>query len=306
MQFGISGGTGMIGSALRAHLEGRGHRVVLLRRGPEGDGPRWDPEAGTIDAGAFEGCDVVVSLGGASIGEGRWSAKRKQLLRSSRIDATRLLVDHLAGLPNPPKAFVSASAVGYYGDRDDELLPESAGPGEGFLASLVEDWERESLRANELGMRAVALRFGVVLSKDGGALPRMLTPFKLGVGGRLGSGKQWMSWVTLEDAVRAVEFAATSEIEGPHNVVAPGAATNSEFTKALGRALHRPTIFPVPGPMLRLAVGGAANELLLASQRAVPSRLTDAGFRFEHADLDDALAAVLGHTEEAEAAEVRS
>lgn len=294
MRFGISGSTGLVGSALAAHLEARGHDVARLRRGADDDAsPSWDPSTGVVSRGAFDGCDVVVSLGGASIGDGRWSAKRKRELHASRIDATRLLVGHLATLPRPPRAFISASAVGYYGDRGEDPLPEDATPGEGFLADLVQDWERESLRARELGMRVVALRFGVVLASEGGALPRMLTPFRLGLGGRLGSGRQWMSWVTLNDAVRAIAFAASSDLEGPVNVTAPGAVTNAEFTRALARTLHRPARLPVPRRALRLAVGEAADELLLASTRAVPARLTAAGFEFDHPELEAALAAVL-------------
>jgi uncharacterized protein (TIGR01777 family) len=297
MQFGITGSTGLVGAALASHLEARGHDVVRLHRGdgPAQEGaPSWDPEAGRVTEGALDGCDVVVSLGGASIGEGRWNASRKRELRASRIEATRLLVEHLAGLPRPPRAFMSASAVGYYGDRADELLEEGAARGEGFLADLVADWEAETLRAGELGMRAVALRFGVVLSAEGGALPRMLPPFRLGLGGRLGSGRQWISWITLQDAARAIEFAARSDLAGAVNVTAPGAVTNAEFTRALARALHRPARFPVPRRMLRLAVGEAADELLLASTRAVPTRLQSAGFRFDHPELEAALAAVLG------------
>ncbi len=295
MKFGISGSGGLVGTALTAHLEGRGHSVVRLHRGDGSTaGPGWDPAAGVISPGALDGCDIVVALGGASIGEGRWTARRKHELRASRIDATRLLVGHLAELPRPPRAFLSASAVGYYGDRGDDLLEEGAARGDGFLATLVGEWEAEALRAGERSMRAVALRFGVVLATEGGALPRMLTPFRLGLGGRLGSGRQWMSWVTLDDVVRAIEFVACSELAGPINVTAPGAVTNAEFTRALARVLHRPARFPVPRRMLRLAVGEAADELLLASTRAVPARLTAEAFHFDFPELEEALTAVLG------------
>jgi hypothetical protein len=294
MRFGITGSTGLIGMALAEHLAEQGHTVVRLHRGdaPAGE-PRWDPAAGSIEAGALDGCDIVVALHGASIGEGRWNAKRKELLRASRVDAHRLLVDHLATLPSTPKAFISASAIGYYGDRGSEVLDERSPAGNGFLAGLVEDWEAETLRAAEHGMRAVALRNGIVLAKEGGALPRMLTPFRFGVGGRLGSGKQWMSWVSLLDTVRAIEFAATSELSGVANVTAPGAVTNAEFTKVLARQLHRPALFPVPGFALRVLIGEAANELLLSGQRVAPRALLEHGFRFEHPALDEALAAVL-------------
>lgn len=294
MRFGITGATGLVGTALREHLALAGHEVVTLRRGdPSDDGPTWKPDEDRIEPNALDGCDVVVHLAGASIGEGRWSKKRKRLLRSSRIEATRLLVEHLAALPQPPKALLCASAVGYYGDRGDDIVDERSEAGAGFLSELVRDWEHEARAAEEHGIRAVQMRFGVVLSKEGGALPRMLTPFRMGVGGRLGNGRQWMSWIAVPDAVRAIEWLATSEISGPVNVTAPEPVKNSELTRALGRALHRPALFPMPGFMLRMVVGEAANELLLASNRVAPRALVAAGFTFEHPAIEVGLATAL-------------
>lgn len=301
MRIGITGSTGLIGTALSARLAAAGHEVVPLARSSsrERQAEGWNPSAGWIAAGALDGCEAVVHLAGASIGEGRWTKARKRVLRESRIEATRLLVDHLGTLPRPPKVLVSSSAVGYYGDRGAEVLPEDAAPGEGFLADLVLGWEAEARRAERLGVRVVSPRFGVVLARRGGALPRMLLPVRLGVGGPLGNGRQWMPWVTLQDAVRAVEFMLTHEVSGPYNVAAPEASRNRDFMRALGRQLHRPSFFPTPGFALRLVLGQAADELLLASARVDASRLLDAGFAYEHPSLEVALPAVLGRKEAA-------
>lgn len=294
MRVAITGSSGLVGTALRAHLEADGHHVAGVRRGAAGQsGAQWDPAHGWIAEGAFEGYDAVVHLAGASIGEGRWTARRKHELRASRIDATGLLVSHLASLSSPPRTFVSASAVGYYGDRGDEILDEDAQPGTGFLADLALDWETEARGAKRLGIRVVTPRFGVVLARHGGALPRMMLPIRFGAGGPLGSGRQWMPWVTLTDAVRALTFTLVHDVEGALNVVAPEVTRNGEFTKALAGALHRPAILPTPGFALRLLLGQAADELLLASTRAVPARLIEAGFEFAHPMLDQALDAVL-------------
>jgi uncharacterized protein (TIGR01777 family) len=292
----VTGSSGLIGTAARERLAADGHEVLRLLRGDAaGSGPRWDPAAGWVAPQALDGADAVVHLAGASIGEGRWTARRRAELRASRIDATRLLVEQLRAPAGRPRVLVAASAVGYYGDRGDELLDEAAAPGAGFLADLVRDWEREALRAEELGVRVVLLRFGVVLAARGGALPRMVLPVRLGVGGRLGSGRQWLPWVALEDAARALAWAvATPEARGVVNVVAPQQVTNAAFTRALGRELRRPTYFPVPPLALRLLLGGSADELLLASQRVAPARLQAAGFRFTYPELAGALHAVLG------------
>jgi hypothetical protein len=286
----------MIGTALRARLAGQGHEVVRVLRGnPSDPAAIWDPEAGWFREGALEGVDAVVHLAGASIGEGRWTNRRRAELRSSRIEATRLLVAHLSTLDQKPPVLVSASAIGYYGSRGDEQLTEESSAGSGFLADLTRDWEQEVLAARALGIRTTLLRFGVLLARDGGALPRMLLPFKFGAGGRLGNGRQWMSWATLDDALRATEYALTDGPDGPINVVAPGAVTNRDFTKALGHVLRRPTLFPVPRLALRLAVGASVDDLLFASQRVVPQRLAASGFSFEHGEIEPALRAVLGH-----------
>jgi uncharacterized protein (TIGR01777 family) len=296
MRVAITGSSGLIGTELRQRLAAAGHEVVRVRRGELGSAPVvWKPAEGWIQDGALEGCDAVVHLSGVSIGDKRWTAKRKQALRSSRIDSTRLLVEHLGTLTHKPKVFVCASAVGLYGDRGDEVLTEDAPAGEGFLADLVQDWEREARRAEALGIRVLSIRTAPVQTRKGGSLPRMLTPFKFGVGGRLGSGRQWMPWIELSDHVRAVEWVLThEELSGPVNLAAPGAVTNRDFKKALGQHLHRPTLFPVPAFVLRLVFGQLGKELLLFSQRVRPAKLLESGFTFEHPEVDDALATALG------------
>lgn len=304
MRVAITGGSGLIGTALSHHLAS-GHEVVPLKRvNGKRRGHYWNPAEGWIAPDALEGCDALVHLAGASIGEGRWTASRKRVLRSSRIDATRLLVGHLGAMRQPPSVLVAVSAVGYYGERGDEVLTEDSARGAGFLAELCEDWEREARAADAHGIRVAAPRLGVVLAKDGGALPRMVLPMRLGAGGRLGSGRQWMPWVTLRDAVRALEFLLTHEVSGPFNVVAPDIARNAAFTKALGKQLHRPAVFPAPAFGLRLLLGQAADELLLASQRVTSERLETAGFAFEDERLEGALEHVFGEPARAEAAVV--
>ena len=295
MRIAITGGTGLIGSALRERLAAAGHEANAIRRGPEGDpAAQWDPAAGWVRDGAFAGYDAVVHLSGASIGESRWSASRRDLLRSSRIDSTRTLVEHLGSLPaeDRPGVLVSQSAVGYYGERGDEELTEVATPGTGFLADLVIAWEREAVRAEEHGIRTVRHRSAIVLSREGPPLSRLLLPFRLGVGGNLGNGRWWMPWVTLEDEVRSIEHVLANDISGPVNVAAPDAVTNAGFTKALGRALRRPTIFPVPMFAYRLAFGQDPAELF-ASQRVAPQALTASGFEFAQPDIDSAFASLL-------------
>jgi hypothetical protein len=247
-----------------------------------------------MELGGLEGVDGIVHLAGASIADGRWTEPRKQLLRASRVDATRHLVNGLLQLARPPKVLVAASAVGYYGDRGDEQLTEACAPGSDFLARLARDWEAEALRAGEKGIRTVLLRFGVILSARGGALPRMLLPFRMGVGGKLGSGKQWMSWLTLAEAVGLARHALENGgLTGTVNAVAPSPVRNSEFTKVLGKVLRRPTMFPAPAFALKLALGEMAEALLLSSQRVIPARLQEQGYRFQHPTLEAALHAVL-------------
>lgn len=252
--------------------------------------------AASVDVAAMEGADAIIHLSGASIGEGRWTHDRKNILRSSRLGSSRVLVDAISKLTQKPRVLLSASAVGYYGDCGDHALTESSPNGAGFLAKLARDWEAESRRAETAGVRTVLLRFGMILSLRGGALPRMLTPFKFGAGGRLGNGKQWISWIAIDDVVGAIRAAvADKRFTGPVNVAAPNPVQNADFTRALASAVRRPALFPAPAFMLRLALGEMADELLLASQRTKPEKLLASSFAFRYPDLQSALRAVLVH-----------
>jgi uncharacterized protein len=297
MKILIAGASGLVGKALATSLLADGHTTARLVRpgtaASEGD-VCWDPAAATVDLPAIEGIDAVVNLNGASIGQGRWTPSRKAILRSSRIDSTRVLVDAVAHLRKKPRVFVSASATGYYGNRGDEILTDSSEGGADFLALLARDWEAEARRAEGSGIRTVVLRFGVILSSQGGALSKMIMPFRFGVGGRFGSGRQWMSWIALTDATEIIREAINNErIAGPLNVVAPNPLRNIEFTRILAAALGRPAIFPVPEFALRMALGEMATPLLLASQRARPERLLAMDYPFRFADLATALPAIL-------------
>jgi hypothetical protein len=300
MRILVSGSTGFVGTALIEALEGQGHQIARLVR-PEStqkgasvsraQSVDWDPAAGLFDAESAEGADALVHLAGASIADGRWNDARKQLLRTSRVDATRHLFGALAKLQRPPRVIVAASAIGYYGNRGDESLTEASPSGTEFLARVCREWEAEIARGAEFGARVVTLRFGVILAEHGGALAKMVAPFKLGVGGRLGDGRQWMSWITLQETVRIIQFAlATATLSGPVNTVAPNPVRNSEFTTILAKTLHRPALFPAPAFALRLALGEMADALLLSSQRVSPSRLTVSGYTFQQPDLAGALA----------------
>ncbi len=293
MRIGVTGSSGLLGTALRQQLEAEGHEVRRFVRGhPDNPAATWDPASGWIRPGALEVLDAVVHLAGESIGEGRWTPSRKAALRNSRIDSTRLLVSQMQGMAKPP-ALISASAIGFYGNRGDEVLDESSRGGEGFLAHLTADWEAEVLKARETGARTVVLRLGVVLASTGGALARMARPFKFAAGGRLGSGRQWFSWISLTDAVAAIQRAVTTDMEGVYNVTAPVPVTNRDLTKALAATLRRPALFPVPPIALRVMLGGAADELLLASQRVIPRRLQEAGFTFRYPEFSGALRVAL-------------
>lgn len=297
MKILVSGGSGLVGTAatnaLRADGHAVGHFVRPGRTASVGD-VTWDPMAATVDLAAMEGADAILHLSGASIGAGRWTRDRMSTLRSSRLGSTRVLVDALAKLQRKPRVLLAASAIGYYGNRGDEVLTEASSNGRGFLAQLTRDWEAELLRAREIGMRTVLLRFGVILSMRGGALPKMLTPFKFGLGGRLGSGRQWISWVALKDVVGATRAALVDErLTGPVNVVAPKPVQNADFTRALALAVRRPAIFPAPAFMLRIALGEMADEMLLASQRVRPEKLQAVGFKFRYEDLEPALRAIV-------------
>jgi uncharacterized protein len=297
MKILISGASGFVGQALVSALRAEGHTVArMVRPGGEvsPDDVSWDPMSATSDVSAMEGADAVVNLSGASIAGGRWTQERKATLRSSRIGCTRVLVDTLLQLQRKPRVFLSASATGYYGDRAGELLTEASSPGTDFLALLARDWEGEAVRAEHGGIRTVILRFGIILSAHGGALPKMLLPFKFGAGGRFGSGQQWMSWIGLEDSIGIIRAALTDErLSGPVNVVAPHPLQNLEFTRIVAAAVRRPAIFPAPAFALRLLLGEMAGPLLLASQRVVPERLLSLGYSFRCDDFASTLRALL-------------
>ena len=290
----VSGSSGLIGSVLCEVLNRAGHTVLHLVRPqsrdmrPANGAVGWNPISGAFDGAKAEGADAVVHLAGASIAQ-RWSAEYKQTLRSSRVDATRHLVSELAKLSRPPKVFIGGSAIGYYGNRGDEQLTEQSAPANDFLGEMSQAWEAEAAKAAAFGARVVHLRTGIVLARQGGALGKMLPPFKMGVGGVVGSGKQWMSWIGMEDIVGVILYLLeNSDAKGPVNAVA-GAATNREFTKALGKVLSRPTIFPLPAFVARIAFGEMADALLLGSQRVIPARLQQLGYKFVHPTLDAAL-----------------
>jgi len=289
----ISGASGFIGSALSASLRADGHRVLRLTRGgvTSGDAIGWNPDAGRIDAPALEGLDAVVHLAGEGIGEHRWTADQKRSIRESRVRGTAVLAGAVASRERKPEVFVSGSAIGYYGDRGDEVLTEHSGPGDDFLSQVCVAWEAETQPASDAGVRTVLARTGIVLDTRGGVLARMLLPFKLGIGGRQGSGKQWMSWIALADQVGAIRHAIDhGSVRGPVNLVAPNPVTNANFARTLGHALRRPTIFPTPLLALKLRFGPELVEsLLVASQRVVPAQLVDSGYEFTSSSLDAAL-----------------
>jgi uncharacterized protein (TIGR01777 family) len=286
----ISGAAGFIGTPLTDLLTERGDTVVKLTRGPSGDGViHWDPAAGELDAAAVDGFDSVIHLAGESIA-GLWTKKKKQAIVSSRRDGTTLLAEALAATDNKPESFISSSAIGLYGSRGDEVLKEDSGVGEGFLADLVKIWEDSAQPARDAGIRVVNLRLGLVTAESGGMMGPMKPAFKLGVGGKLGDGEQWWSWVTLDDVVNAFVYAVDNPgLTGPFNVAAPNPVTNAQFTKSLGAVLHRPTFLPAPKFALKTFAGEMADEMLLASQRIDSSKLSDAGFEFADTELDPAL-----------------
>lgn len=294
----VSGSTGLVGSALVESLAAAGHRITRLVRHMPAAGQaeiRWDPAAGFIQANELEGLDAVVHLAGENVAAKRWTALQKTHIRDSRVIGTRLLTESIARLAKPPRTFLSASAVGYYGTRGDEILKEESPAGEGFLPDVCRDWEKAVEPVILKGIRVVKLRIGVVLSPAGGALGRMLLPFKLGLGGKIGSGRQYMSWIAIDDCVAAILHALeTSTLMGPVNLTSPNPSTNLEFTRTLGNVLGRPTIFPMPAFAARLAFGEMADALLLASTRVIPAKLQAAGFPFQHPDLETALKNLLG------------
>jgi uncharacterized protein (TIGR01777 family) len=297
MKILVTGSSGLVGTALVSALARGGHTVCRLVRpqtaggggAKEGFGVAWNPATGEL-GGAGVGADAVVNLAGASIADRRWTTQRKELLCSSRIETTRALVGALAKMNARPSVLVSASAIGYYGDRGDETLTEESKAGTDFLAELVQEWEVEARKADALGIRVVLARFGIILAREGGALPKMMLPFKFGAGGKLGSGQQWMSWVALEDVVGILRFAIeNASVRGAINMVSPQPLQNGEFTYVLAKAMHRPALFPAPAFALRLALGEMADALLLSSQRVLPRAVEKTGYQFLHSDLSTAL-----------------
>jgi uncharacterized protein (TIGR01777 family) len=298
MHIAVTGSGGLIGGQLMPFLTAGGHSVTPLVRGIVSEGQlAWDPTAEAFDASALDGVEGVVHLAGQNIAASRWTAAFKERIRESRIHGTRVLCEGLARMAAPPKVLVSASATGFYGDRGDEILDENSPCGNGFLAEVAREWEAATEPVSAAGIRVVHLRFGVALSGEGGALAKMLTPFKIGAGGIVGSGRQFWSWLALDDAVGAIHHVLmTDSLDGPVNAVSPNPVTNAEFTKTLGRVLSRPTIVPVPAFAARLALGEMAEALLLASARVEPKRLVDSGYQFRYVSLEDALRHALGQT----------
>lgn len=300
MKILIGGSHGLVGTALIKSFEAEGHEIFrLVRHAPTSKTEvEWSPDRYSIALARIEGFDAVVNLAGESIAEGRWTDEKKRRIRESRVKGTKLLGDALANLTVPPKTFVCASAIGYYGNRGDELLTETSAPGNDFLAKVCADWEEATALATEKGIRVVNARFGVILDTNGGALKKMLPPFRMGVGGRIGSGKQWMSWIALDDVIGGIKFALANEsVKGPVNFVSPNPVTNAEFTKTLGKVLSRPTIFPIPAFAIKLMFGEMGEALLLGGQRVAPARLAGGGFEFSYPQLEAALGHMLAITQ---------
>jgi len=290
----VSGSTGLIGSELIPYLNRNGYATQRLVRGSATGDVRWDPEAGTIEKEKLNTIDAVVHLAGENIAAGRWNEERKKKILESRVKGTKLLAESLAALTTSPKVMICASASGYYGDRGEEILREDSSPGTGFLTDVCKEWEAAAEPARQKGIRVVHVRIGILLTPKGGALGKMIRPFKLGVGGRLGSGKQYWSWIAIDDLLRVIEFALTTDpIQGPVNTVTPNPVTNAEFTRTLSKVLRRPAIFPAPAVALKLALGEMAQELLLSSFRMEPARLISSGFVFHYPELEGALHHVL-------------
>jgi uncharacterized protein (TIGR01777 family) len=294
----VTGASGLVGSALAPRLRAEGHAVMRLVRGapaPGGEELAWDPAAGRLDPGALEGIDAVVHLAGENVAEGRWTPEKKARIRDSRVRGTRLLCETLARLERKPAVLASASAVGYYGSRGDEVLREESAPGSDFLATVCRDWEAATTPAGEAGIRVVRMRFGIVLSPKAGALAQLAKAFQMNLGGHMGSGQQWMSWIAIDDAAGAILHLLQAEsLEGPVNVASPNPARNRDFAQALGHALHKPAAVGVPAFAARLAFGEMADAMLLASQRMEPARLVQSGYPFQFPELEPALRHLLG------------
>ena len=292
MRIGVTGASGLLGTALMPALRSAGHAVVQIGRGPDSD-VRWNPATGQIDAASCEGIDAFVHLAGANIGQ-RWTPSHRREIRDSRVTGTALLARTAAALASRPRVLVSASAVGIYGDAGDAVCDESTPAGHDYLAEVCQAWESSAGAAREAGIRTVHLRFGVLLSRRGGALGKLLPVFRLGAGGRVGNGRQWMSWLSMDDAVGIVNFALDAHaLSGAVNATAPSPVTNAEFTETLARVVHRPALFPVLAVALNLLLGEMAQATMLASQRVVPRRLLSVGYSFRHATLEPALRAAV-------------
>ena len=295
MRIVMSGASGLIGTALVDKLVADGHTVSrLVRRDASTDEASWDPVSGRLDPAVIDGCDAVINLSGANIGDKRWSDDYKLELMSSRVQTTELLANTMADVDHKPSVFLSGSAVGWYGDRGDERLDELSTPGEGFLSDLCQEWEASTLAAEKAGIRTVHLRTGIVLSPRGGALKKQLPLFKLGLGGRFGNGHQWQSWITIDDEIGAISHLLSAETCGAVNITAPNPVTNVEFTATLAKVLHRPAVLPVPGFAPKIVFGSEmVDALLLSGQRVLPTALQRSGYEFRHATLDVALAHLL-------------
>jgi hypothetical protein len=296
MHIAVTGSGGLVGSALVPLLTTGGHRVSrLVRKSPSGNDVPWHPAEGVRDLSRLEGVDAVIHLAGESIAAGRWTPHRKEEIRRSRVEGTRRLCESLARLSRPPKVLVTASAIGFYGDRGDEILTEDSAPGKDFLAEVCQEWEAATEPASRGGIRVVHLRFGMVLSPAGGALKKMLLPFRLGLGGRFGTGAQYVSWISIDDAIGAIHHAICNEsVAGAVNAVAPVPVRNAEFTRVLARVMSRPAVFPMPALAARLAFGEMADALLLASARVMPTSLQASGYQFRYPELEGALRHLLG------------
>lgn len=292
----IAGASGLVGSALIPALEAEGADVTRLVRASAGAGEiEWHPNIDQIDGTQLEGFDAVINLAGENIAAGRWTDEQKRKIRDSRVNGTRLLSEAIARLKQRPGVFLCASATGIYGDRGDEILDEQSESGGGFLAGVCREWETATEPAVQAGVRTVTLRFGPILAREGGMLAKLLTPFKMGMGGKVGSGKQYISWVAIDDVVNAIKLALNdASLRGPLNIVSPNPVTNEVFTKTLGHVLSRPTALAMPAFAVRLAFGEMADEMLLTSQRVIPKKLNNAGYEFLQPELEGALRKHLG------------
>ena len=296
MKVAVTGSSGLIGSSLVSFLSEKSVTVSkILRENTKDDDISWKPEDGDWDSAFTGGVDGIVHLAGENIASGKWTRKKKEKIRNSRIEGTTRLCEHILKLPTPPSVLVCASAIGYYGNRGVEFLNEGSSRGSGFLPDVCLGWEEAAESVSKAGIRVVNVRFGIVLSKDGGALAKMMTPFKIGMGGKIGSGTQYMSWIAMDDVTSAIYHTLITEsLKGPVNVTAPNPVTNKEFTNTLGEVLKRPAVVPIPAFAAKLAFGEMANDLLLASTNVAPKRLSDSGYEFQYPKLEPALKHVLG------------